>query len=303
MDPSRPQANLPGLACALIAATGFACSLVLARVSYDYGANAQTVMATRFALLALLMLGWNRLRGQSTTLRPRLAVSCFVLGLFYFIGIGSYLASVAYLPVSLAVLIFYTYPILIALLSAALARRRPRALELLAALLAFAGLLLALNVQTQGAKGIGLALACCAALGVSINMVASGYVLRQVPTTVFSFYLALATCSVSIVAVTATGGPALPAGAAGWTAFGAMLATFVVGFICTYNAIRLIGAVRTATVMNLEPVATILIAVALLGESLASRQILGGAVVLAAIALAQWPRFRSMRRNAYEGRG
>ncbi len=295
MNQSQRHTNLLGLICAVISATGFACSLVMARITYDHGSNAQTIMTVRFALLALLMLSWNHWRGQSLRLAPRLALGCSALGLFYFIGIGSYLASVGYLPVSLAVLIFYTFPILIALLSATLARRWPQPLELIALLLAFSGLVMALDVQTEGLQLIGLIFAVCAALGVCINMVGSGYLLQHVPTTVFSFYLALSTCAVSGTVMLATGGLALPVDAPGWGAFSAMLGFFIIAFICTYKGIRLIGAVRMSTVMNLEPVATILIAVALLGESLLGQQLLGGGIVLAGILLAQWPQLRSAR--------
>ncbi len=297
ITPAAPH-RLLGLACALAAALGFACSLVLARISYDHGSNSQTVMLVRFALVALLMLAWNRWRGHSLALAPKLVAGCCALGVFYFIGIGAYLTSVNWLPVSLAVLVFYTFPILIALLSAALARRWPQPLEMLALLVAFAGLALALEVR-GGVElhPLGLALACCAALGVTLNMVSSGYLLQRIPTTVFSFYLTLTTGTLSALAVLASGGPALPQSTAGWWAFGAMLATFIIAFIGTYNGIRLLGAVRLSTIMNLEPLATILIAVAALGESLSGRQTLGGGIVLAAILLAQWPQWRAARRQ------
>jgi len=298
MTASAAPHRLLGLACALAAALGFACSLVLAKISYDHGSNSQTVMLVRFVLVVLLMLAWNRWRGHSLALPGKLIAGCAALGGFYFMGIGAYLTSVAWLPVSLAVLVFYTFPILIALLSAALARRWPQPLEMLALLVAFAGLALALEVS-GGVElhPLGLTLACCAALGVTLNMVSSGYLLQRMPTTVFSFYLTLTTGILSALAVLATGGPELPQGATGWWAFCGMLASFIIAFLGTYNGIRLIGAVRMSTIMNLEPVATILIAVAALGESLSARQVLGGGIVLAAIVLAQWPRWRAALRR------
>ena len=62
-----------------------------------------------------------------------------------------------------------------------------------------------------------------------------------------------------------------------------------------YSGLRLIGPVRTSTVMNIEPVVTILIAVILLGEILTGAQLLGGAVVIAAVMLAQMPQILSTR--------
>lgn len=286
-----------GIGLAIIGASGFACSVVLARMSYDHGTNAMTIMSVRFALLAVLMWLWSSWRGETKLIRPKLVVGCLAISVTYFVGIGAYLSSVAYLPVSLAVLIFYTFPILTALISAAVDRRWPRALELAALAAAFFGLLVALDVDMTGQQSLdlhplGLLLAICASIGVATNMVSSGAIMKRLDTSVFSLYLAIGACVISTVVAVSGEGYHLPYGETGWWAFSLMLLSFCAAFVATYSGVRLIGPVRISTVMNLEPIATILIAVALLGETLGNSQLLGGAVVITAVVLAQWPRRR-----------
>jgi len=277
-----------GIALAALGAVGFSFSLVFARISYDHGTNALSIMVVRFALLAILMFLWSRIRGQRMTVPLRTATGCLLVGTLYFVGIGSYLSSVAYLPVSLAVLIFYTFPIITALLACTLARMWPAALEIVALVAAFGGLILALDVGTDAVQPIGLLLAVTASIGVALNMIGSSHMLARLEMTVFSFYMAIGAFVISAVVILANGSFSLPAaGSEGERAFGLMLLTFFIAFLSVYNGIRLIGPVRLSTVMNLEPVATILIAVALLGETMAAQQIFGGAIVVTAVVISQ----------------
>ena len=54
-----------------------------------------------------------------------------------------------------------------------------------------------------------------------------------------------------------------------------------------YTGVRMIGASRTGLIMNLEPVLTIALAVAILDEQMAPNQFVGAALVIAAIYGAQ----------------
>lgn len=284
---------LAGFLSAIIGAIGFSFSIVLARMSYDYGTDPQSVLLVRFILLGLIMAGWNVISGISMRVTPRLLLANLAVSAIYFIGIGSYLTSVTYLPVSLAVLLFYTYPIVVAILGAMLDRRWPHPLEIIALIFGFTGLLIALEINVATIPAMGLLFGIMASLGVALNMLASGYLLKNIPTTVFSVYMSISTSALAAIAVITLGdGIALPNAPAGWWIFICMLVTFIGGFLAIYKGIQLIGSLRTSTIMNLEPIATTLVAVVLLHEILTQRHILGGLIVLAAILLAQWPQLR-----------
>lgn len=285
---------LLGILLSLSGATFFALSITTARWSYDYGANTQTVMLIRFATLLAIMLIWNKARQIPLLLSPADTAKCSILGVFYFIGIGAYLSSVAYMPVGLAVLILYTFPILVILASAVVNKRKPGLLELAALIIAFIGLFIALDIDTENTKLIGIILASMAAIGVTINMLGSANVLQKIPFTLFSLYQAIVVSLISAIVVIFTGGIALPQTPKGWLIFLVMLASFVIAYLSVYASLKVIGAVRTSTIMNLEPVMTTVFAFALLQEQLTIEKLIGGLIVLFAILLAQLPQIRSL---------
>src|SRR3546814_97794 len=103
-----------GLALAVASAIGYGTMITATRLSYDAGSNPLTLICARAAvpaaILALLMLA----RGSAFALRPGALwpVAGIALGQLG-ITIG-YLSAVAYIPVSLAALVFYAYPVLVA---------------------------------------------------------------------------------------------------------------------------------------------------------------------------------------------
>lgn len=291
--------NLPllGILLSLSGATFFALSIVTARWSYDFNTNTQTIMFMRFTLVIAIMLYWNKSRKLSLKLPKDDALKCSILGGFYFMGIGSYLASVAYMPVGLAVLILYTFPILVILSSAIVEKRKPSFLQFIALVIAFVGLFIALDINTDKTQPIGITLAMMAAIGVTINMIGSADILKRVKFSLFSLYQAVIVATISAILVLSTGGLSLPNEPKGWVVMGVMLLSFVIAYLSVYTSLKIIGAVRTSTIMNLEPVLTIVFAIGLLQEQMTMEKLIGGAIVLFAILLAQLPQIRMLFKS------
>ena len=95
------------------------------------------------------------------------------------------------------------------------------------------------------------------------------------------------------------GGPELGFSAAGWGWVGA------IALVCTVAAILLffaglarVGPSTAAILSTLEPVVTVGLAAAVFGESLSAVQLLGGALVLGAVVVMQWPARRSAAASA-----
>lgn len=291
---TNPPAKLTaGVLYTLAAAFGFAMSLVMARLSYSHGSDPASVMFVRFLAMSMLLLLWNRHKKQSLRLHGAPLRGSLLCGLLYFSAILAYLSSVAWLPVSLAVLIYYTFPLFVALISAVVLRRVPGPMAVFSLLLAFAGLLLALNVQTAELSGIGLALAGFAAMAMAANIVLSSHLLRDVPTSVFISYTSVVSVALASVVVLWGEGLQLPVGLFGWGVFLLMLLCFFIAFISTFKAIASLGSLRFASLMNLEPVATVFLALIVLSESLSGAQLMGAAIVIVAVVLSQYDGSRS----------
>ena len=85
------------------------------------------------------------------------------------------LGSFALIPVSLAIIITYTNPILTAVLQSLLMRRMPGVLQLLCLVAALIGVALTIGVDATGADWRGVTLAALASVGFSVSFAWNGY--------------------------------------------------------------------------------------------------------------------------------
>jgi len=106
-----------GLSVVLLSAASFGAVTPFARLAYNGGVNVVTVMAVRYALAGLAVMGYLAWRRQPWRLAGRRLWQ--TLGLALLLGVLSftYLGSIRYIPVSLAALIYYTYPLMVTLLA------------------------------------------------------------------------------------------------------------------------------------------------------------------------------------------
>lgn len=270
---------------ALGAATSFAIVPPLGRLAYDDGASPGTVIMVRllFGAFAAAVAVVALHRPWSIPRREWLGTAA-VCGGWLAITIG-YMASFFYIPVSLAVLIFFTFPVLIALIGPLVAGQRPQPLMLAAALLAFLGLALALGPDVAGLDWRGCALAFAAALGATTVFIVSQRLVVEQDLFAFSFHLHAICSVVVLLSFAVVGVPDLPAGTGGWLPLGGVALLYACAMFLQFGAIRLAGPARTSVVFNAEPIVTMAGAALLLGELLGAWQLAGAALVIAAVLL------------------
>jgi len=81
-------------------------------------------------------------------------------------------------------------------------------------------------------------------------------------------------------------GPTWPATAAGWIAIlGIAILSTVVAITLFFAGLDRIGPTRASTLSTIEPLFTVLLAAAVLGETIAPVQLAGGALILTAVVL------------------
>ena len=196
-----------------------------------------------------------------------------------------YLGAVEYIPVSTAVLVVYTYPIWVGLITR-LTRGEPLGgARVIAIFLAFAGVAIALDVHASAMPDArGLALAALAALGMAAMVLGSSRLVRDIDPGAVNFYLSSAATGIFVVLLL-VGDPHLPHSALGRLGFAGLLVTFPLAQLALLAAVDRAGPVVTAVVMNLEPLITSGRAVILLGERVSAVQLGGAALVGAASAI------------------
>jgi len=279
------RSALGGVLLTLGAATAYGLNITSARIAAQAGIGGPTLIVWRVIVMLVLAAAaawlWRRSLAVAGADRRGLAV----LGLAS-AGVGlCYLSSVAFIPVAVAAVVFYTFPVLIVLASP-LVDKRPLTPTLLGiALLAFAGVVMVVGPALDGLDPRGLVLA----FGASLCAVVQFYGANRcaaLPTLTKVVWVQAISLPAAWAAALATGGLAAPAAlaAAPW-AVAFTICGFIIGFVLHMMALARVGAVVAGMVFCVEPVIAVITAALVLGEALTPLQGVGGACVVAAILL------------------
>jgi drug/metabolite transporter (DMT)-like permease len=303
----------------VISACGFGSGALFAKPIYGAGVDWMTLLAWRFLFAAVLSWGWLLLwPGHRQALRrlSRRRIGILVLlGLFYLGNTGTYFAALETVSASLAALIVYLYPALVAVMSIRFARRLQGRRAWAALGLATLGVALAVGgidpSQAPPALGLALTIATPVIYAVWIILAArlSGERADSPDTRPAPPYdselvteprgtepapaaavMITATAIGWWTAAIITGRPVAPA----QIPTEAWLPLLGVGVISTavaiqtfYAGAKRIGAAQASLVSTVEPIYTIVLASLLFAEQLTPLQLLGGALVIIGVVIAQ----------------
>ena len=276
-----------GSAVAFASAIVFATGITLVAAIYQDGANVHAVNLSRVLTLAAVMAITLAIARMSPALPPRVALRCVLIGVLFCGEIYGLLSSVKYIPVGLAMLIMYTYPLMIAVVGW-LTGAEPFTLDRLFAILAaFAGLALTLHTPHADIDWRGVAWAVFTAVVFSAVLIVSGRTMRGVDRRILMLYLT--STAVVIVGVVSLVLVPLewPRTDHGWTLLAVSTGLYVLATTLLFTAVKMIGPLRTAIIDNSAPIWAIVLGALLLGERLSAVQLFGGALVIGAVLLVQ----------------
>jgi drug/metabolite transporter (DMT)-like permease len=303
-----PRALAAGIALTVVSAFAFGSGALFAKPVYAANVDWHVLMAWRFLIGASLAWLWIAFRpAVRAGLRrmDRRAVSVAIgLGVLYTGNSATYFAGLETVSASLAALIVYIYPAVVAVISLQVGQplRGRRAWGALA--LALLGVALAVgNIDPNASPPIeGLILMVASPLIYSVWIVLAARlsgedregVGRDADTTVdptaAGAIMLTATAATYWVSALALGRPVQP----GQIPEAAWVGIAGVGIVSTFIAVQAfyagahrIGAARAALVSTVEPIWTIALASILFGESLGPLQLVGGAMILAGVVIAQ----------------
>lgn len=286
-----PSGRRAGIASCLISASCFGALPVLGKWAFDAGVGPVGLLWTRFSLAAALfwlLVAAARPRG------PRPAARWLAAGLAmgfagYAVEAALFFLALQRIDASLTELLLYTYPALVTAAALLLGRERLSARLAAALPLASAGLVLVFaGSLATGVDPAGLA------LGLGSAAVYAGYVLagERVVTVVHPTLLAALVSTGAALAFTiaavAGADARLPATGTAW------VAVTLIAVVCTvvpmaalFAGIERVGASTASIVSTLEPVVTVALAAAFLGEHLTAIEATGAVAVVAAVRLLQ----------------
>jgi drug/metabolite transporter (DMT)-like permease len=276
----------------LLSAAGFGAMAIFGKLAYDAGVELGDLLLVRFALAAAVLLAVAAAAGALRGLPRRSVLAALGMGAVgYATQAGLFFAALERMDASLLALVLYAYPALVLVAAVALRRERATPRRVAALVAATAGTALVLLGAASGALDpLGTAMGFGAALAYTAYILAGDRVLAGVPPVALSALVCTGAAGTFAVGALLTGGPELGFGAAGWGWLAAIALVSTVGAILAFFAgLARVGPSGASILSTLEPVVTVALAAAAFGEALGAVQLLGGALVLSAVVVMQWP--------------
>jgi drug/metabolite transporter (DMT)-like permease len=270
-----------------LSAAGFSAMPIFARLAYHHGVNIFELLTVRFLIAGLVLAAYLQIKPSVRPLSLREKGAAAVMGFCgYAVASLCFFGALQRIPVPLASILLYAYPVLVTVFAALAGTERFDRNKAAALLLSALGIFLVFGLSFNTANPEGMALALLAALFYSGYVLIGNWALREAP-------LVAATGLISFSAATGIGLYGLLSGqmfftfgVGGWTAV-AGLAFFstVVAVLAFLQGVVLIGASRASIISMLEPPLTVIMAAVFLAETLTLVQLLGGLLILLSAVL------------------
>ncbi|NEU56909.1 DMT family transporter [Halorussus sp. MSC15.2] len=278
-----------GTGLVLVSAAGFATLGVFGELAAAAGLSIPTVLTFRFLLATLVVWLLLGARGELRPLRGRpLAVGVLLGGVGYAAMSGLFFWGLTFMTAGLVGIVLYTYPVFV-VGAAAVGLDEPVTRRTVTALVAaLAGVALVTGADPAGADPRGVAVVLAAALVYAGYITASRSALATVDPQVLTAHV-LPAAAISYLAFgTATGRLAVPATGYEWALVVAIaVVATAVPIFAFFAGLRRIGASEASIVSTAEPVLTLLLGAAVLGEPITPATVVGGALVLGGVLLVQ----------------
>jgi drug/metabolite transporter (DMT)-like permease len=285
------ESRAKGIMLALAAALCYGNVPVLARLAYEAGIPAiESIVLRTYTVALLLGLVAGTLRLPAGISRE--ALPSFIGQIMATIGVSlCYLMSVQFIPVGLAVIIFFTFPVIVVVLSPAIEGHRPSVLVMLVAAMAFAGLAIAIGPGFDKFDPRGLLLAAGAALSCVLQFFSGRSLSKHLQPAAFaSLVHAIILPIIACVALLIGQGhvQVLESRSIGLTGLAGMLGVslaYLLGYFFHMSSLKAAPASTVVPFFNFEPVVSTVMAGLVLHETLAANQYWGGAIVLTSLVL------------------
>ena len=290
---SPARLTLTGFATLLLIAFMMGANHVAARFAFNHGVNVVTAVSSRSGVTALVVLLILWQQGVSWRLNVRHQRYLPLIGALIAVQSVCLYSSVARLPVALALLVFNTYPMAAALWARLLYAHRPERRVVLAMPVMLLGLALALDVLGAASglgaaaqwsqMGLGVAFALGASATFGLAMVLTQYEAGDLDGRLRTF-TTMAQVGVWASAAASLGlGWQLPVDATGWVGLGMLTFLYGTAFTIMFTVLPKLGVVGNSPIMNVEPIFSLALAWALLGQAIAPMQLLGAALVVGTV--------------------
>jgi drug/metabolite transporter (DMT)-like permease len=277
-----PISRRAAITLVLLSALGFGSMALFAKVAYASGLTPSMLLALRFALAVAMLAPLVWMKGLRLP-RGRALAGFALMGALYTAQSQAYFTALMHASSGLVGLLLYVYPVLVTLLAVAFGWEKLDRRTFILLVLAITGMVVMLGGDLQG-SALGIALGLTAA-GIYAVYIIIGGRLTQGTDPLAATLVVMAAAAVGNGAIAFANGAALPVDSTTWLAILAIAFASLVAVASFLVGIKAIGASQASIISTLEPVITLCLGIAVLGESASAGQLIGGAMVLAAVVM------------------
>jgi len=280
-----------GLLLAVGAAVGFSAKAIFVKLAYQYDVDAVTLLMFRMMFSLPFFIYFAMDEERKTKQRISKKTFIYILGL----GVmGYYLSSLfdfiglQYVTAGLERVVLFAYPTIVVILSAFIFHKPMGKKVILALLLSYAGIALAMmhDVQIVGEfVWLGVGFVFASTITYALFLIGSGEVIPKVGAKRFTAYAMIISCLAVFMHFAITRDLSAfnqPMPVYGYGMAMAVFSTVIPAFLLA-AAIARIGASQTSIVGSIGPIATIILAAIFLAEPISGLQIIGASLVIAGI--------------------
>ena len=281
--------NFKGYLLAAIAAAAYGTNPVFAIPLYEHGMNPNSVLLFRYLIGLPILACIMKARNISFAIRKEEILKVVILGFLMAISSLTLFESYKFMNSGIASTLLFVYPIMVAVLMIFLFHERFKISVGLCLIIMSFGLFLLMNPQGEESLsliGILLVMVSAGTYAIYIIFVNVSKTIREIPTTKLLFYVLSAGTFFYLCLIPCGFELTLPEQNLDWLSLTALaIIPTVLSLACTTRAIQLIGSTPTAIFGALEPVSAVILSVAVLGQSLTTRDLLGGLLIIIATTI------------------
>jgi drug/metabolite transporter (DMT)-like permease len=266
----------------ILSAIGFGVMPIFTLYAYQNRINVTTLLLIRFLLSSIAFFAFLGLTGKKLKLTCSQIAAFFVMGgVFYTLQSTLYFNALRFISPSLTTLLFYTYPLIVSLLSFLISHERLTKRHFFAVIMTSIGLLLVLGMTMNKINTIGIVLAFSAALVYSGYILLGNRLVQNVSSIVSSAFVTLfAALSFTVVGLSSQT-VRLDFQAGVWLPlFGIIGFSTIMAILTFFKGLELTGPTSASIISTLEPLVTIGFSAVLFHERLSWYQMLGAAAVI-----------------------
>ena len=278
-----------GYFLAAIAAAAYGTNPAFAIPLYEIGMNPNSVLLFRYGMGIPILALIVALRKIDFQLHKEEVIPVFILGVLMAVSSLTLFESYNYMNSGVASTLLFVYPIMVAVIMTFFFKEHFKISLILCFIFMIGGLILLMRPSNDSElSGFGFLLVMVSALtyAIYIVLVNASKTISKIPTTKLLFYVLIFGSTVFLFKIAIGTELTFPSRGIGWYNLLALaIIPTVLSLACTSAAIHIIGSTPTAIFGALEPVTAVILSVVFLGQSITTREIIGGLLIVVATTI------------------